>query len=146
LAERLRNTASEHPFAALYSSDLKRAHDTAASLSAALDLRVRTEPGIRERGFGVLEGLEMENLEQQAPQAAQAWRSRDPLRPLEGGETLGQFQARIVATVDDLAARHAGERILAVTHGGALDIIWRHASGVPLDAPRYAALLNVSIN
>lgn len=67
LAERLRDTASEHPFAALYSSDLKRAHDTAASLSAALQLRVRTEPGIRERGFGVLEGLEMENLEQQAP-------------------------------------------------------------------------------
>ncbi|SUY29529.1 phosphoglycerate mutase [Bordetella parapertussis] len=88
----------------------------------------------------------MENLEQQAPQAAQAWRSRDPLRALEGGETLGQFQARIIATVDDLAARHASERILAVTHGGALDIIWRHASGVPLDAPRYAALLNVSIN
>ncbi|SQD90600.1 histidine phosphatase family protein [Bordetella pertussis] len=146
LAERLRDTASEHPFAALYSSDLKRAHDTAASLSAALQLRVRTEPGIRERGFGALEGLEMENLEQQAPQAAQAWRSRDPLRALEGGETLGQFQARIIATVDDLAARHAGERILAVTHGGALDIIWRHASGVPLDAPRYAALLNVSIN
>ncbi|MFQ6688294.1 histidine phosphatase family protein, partial [Bordetella pertussis] len=83
LAERLRDTASEHPFAALYSSDLKRAHDTAASLSAALQLRVRTEPGIRERGFGVLEGLEMENLEQQAPQAAQAWRSRDPLRALE---------------------------------------------------------------
>ncbi|CFO32507.1 phosphoglycerate mutase [Bordetella pertussis] len=55
----------------------------------------------------------MENLEQQAPQAAQAWRSRDPLRALEGGETLGQFQARIIATVDDLAARHAGERRLS---------------------------------
>ena len=48
--------------------------------------------------------------------------------------------------MDDIAGRHDGERILMFTHGGVLDIIWRHASGVPLNAPRDAALLNVSIN
>src|SRR5690606_23583522 len=69
-----------------------------------------------------------------------------PNLPIEGGESLGQFQARILATVEDLAQRHSGERILAVTHGGVLDIIWRHASSVALDGPRPVPLLNASIN
>ena len=100
----------------------------------AVDLRIRTEPGIRERGFGVLEGLDLEHIDTLAPAAAASWKSRDPLRPLDGGETLGQFQSRVISTVDDIAARHGGERIMLFTHGGVLDIVWRHASGVPLNA------------
>ncbi|MOA06408.1 putative phosphoserine phosphatase 2 [compost metagenome] len=115
-------------------------------MSEQLGLRVRVEPGIRERGFGVLEGLDHEHIDVQAPEAAAAWKSRDPLRPLDGGETLGQFQSRVISTVDDIASRHDDERILMFTHGGVLDIIWRHASGVPLNGPRDASLLNVSIN
>ena len=146
LASRLREDARGTPFDAIYSSDLQRAHATATPVSEQLDLRVRVEPGIRERGFGVLEGLDLERIDVLAPEAAAAWRSRDPLRALDGGETLGQFQSRVISTVDDVASRHDSERILMFTHGGVLDIIWRHASGVPLNAPRDAALLNVSIN
>ncbi|CAB3674975.1 MAG: histidine phosphatase family protein [Achromobacter pulmonis] len=146
LASRLREEARSTPIDAIYSSDLQRAHATATPVSEQLDLRVRIEPGIRERGFGVLEGLDLERIDVLAPEAASAWRSRDPLRALDGGETLGQFQSRVISTVDDIAGRHEGERILLFTHGGVLDIIWRHASGVPLNAPRDAALLNVSIN
>jgi len=146
LAARVADAAAGQPFAALYSSDLQRAHHTAVPISEQLGLRVRVEPGIRERGFGVLEGLALDRIDEQAPEAAAAWKSRDPLRPIEGGESLGQFHARVVATIEDLAERHADERILAVTHGGVLDIIWRHASGVGLDLPPRAALLNASIN
>lgn len=146
LAERLRADAARTPFAALYSSDLLRARATAQPLSEALGLALRTEPGIRERRFGVLEGLPFERLDELAPQAAASWRSRDPLRPLEGGETLGSFHERIVAAVDGMARRHRGERILAVTHGGALDLIWRQANGTALDAPRSTVLHNVGIN
>lgn len=146
LAKRLEAEARNTRIDAIYSSDLQRCHHTALPASERLGLRVRSEPGLRERGFGVLEGLEMEHLDTLAPQAAAAWKSRDPLRLLEGGETLGQFHARVVATVDDIATRHAGERVLAFTHGGVLDIVWRHARGVPLNAPRDAAMLNASIN
>ncbi len=146
LATRLRDEAQTTPINAIYTSDLQRAHATAEPVAEQLGLRLRIEPGIRERGFGVLEGLAMDLIDVEAPQAAAAWKSRDPLRPLEGGESLGQFQSRIVATVNDLASRHDDERILMFTHGGVLDIIWRHASGVALNAPRDAALLNVSIN
>lgn len=136
----------EQTFDALYSSDLQRAYATAEPISAGLSLRIRTEPGIRERGFGVLEGLDLGRIDELAPEAAAARKSRDPHRPIEGGESLGQFQARVIATVNDLAQRHTNERILAVTHGGVLDIIWRHASSVALDGPRPVPLLNASIN
>ncbi|HEY0294946.1 MAG TPA: histidine phosphatase family protein [Bordetella sp.] len=146
LAERLRDDAARTPFAAIYSSDLQRAHATAQTVSTALGLPVRVEPGIRERHFGVLEGLHYDTLDQVAPEAAAAWKSRDPDRPLQGGETLGEFQARVLGASLDLARRHAGERILVVTHGGALDIIWRQASGIALNEPRHARLLNAAIN
>ncbi|AHV93698.1 histidine phosphatase family protein [Bordetella holmesii] len=144
LAERL--GSEPLPFDALYSSDLQRTLATATPVSQALGLRVRPEPGIRERGFGVLEGLDLDRIDELAPAAAAAWKSRDPERVVDGGETLGQFNARIVAAVEDLAQRHDGQRLLAFTHGAVLDIIWRQASGVSLNAPRQATLFNVSIN
>lgn len=146
LAARLHEDARSVPFAAIYSSDLKRAHDTALPTAELLGLRVRPEPGLRERCYGVLEGLAMDSLDTLAPLAAAAWKSRDPSRALDGGETLGQFHGRVVATVDDVAQRHAGERVLLFTHGGVLDIVWRHAQGIPLSHARDAALLNAGVN
>ncbi len=146
LAGRLKADGERSPFAALYSSDLMRAHDTASAVAEQLDLRVRTEPGVRERCFGVLEGVDLEQMDQLQPEAARSWKSREANSPLEGGETLGQFRARVVDAVDALAQRHAHERILVFTHGGVLDIIWRHAQNLPLTAPRDSLLLNVSIN
>ena len=146
LAERLRDDAARTPFAALYSSDLQRAQATAQAVSAGTGLPVHIEPGIRERNFGVLEGLQYDTLDQTAPEAAAAWRSRDPGRPLQGGETLGEFNARVLDAVEMLARRHAGQRVLVVTHGGALDIIWRKACGIALSEPRHTKMLNAAIN
>jgi probable phosphoglycerate mutase len=146
LAQRLQDDARSGPFCAIYSSDLERAHRTALAVAEKLSLRVRSEPGLRERCYGVLEGLAMDDLEAQQPEAAAAWKSRQPERELAGGETLKQFHERVVSTVDDVAARHEGDRVLLFTHGGVLDIAWRHAQGIPLSYPRDAALLNAGVN
>lgn len=146
LAHRLHDDALAGPFSAIYSSDLERAHRTAVPVSERLSLRVRPEPGLRERCYGVLEGLNMDELDSVQPEAAAAWKSREPDRVLEGGETLKQFHDRVVATIADVAARHEGERVLLFSHGGVLDIAWRHAQGIPLTYPRDAALLNAGVN
>lgn len=146
LATRLVRDAETQPFAALYSSDLGRTLATAQPASEQLGLRVRPEPGLRERCYGVLEGLEAHRLEELAPAAYPVWASREVDGVIEGAETLRQFHSRVTSTVDDIAARHDGERILMVTHGGALDIIWRHAQGIRLDDPRRTPMLNVSVN
>lgn len=146
LAERLHHDARNGAFDALYSSDLQRTLRTAEPAAARLDLRVRPEPGLRERCYGVLEGVTMDLLDIEQPEAAAAWKSREPDRVLDGGETLRQFHNRIVATIDDIAERHEGGRVLVFTHGGVLDIVWRHAHGIPLTHPRDAALLNAGVN
>jgi len=146
LAERLALDAAQTPFSALYSSDLQRAHHTALPIAERLRLRIRSEPGIRERCYGVLEGVLLEEAEHKLPEAVAIWRRRDPAEPLIGGESLQQFRARIIATIKDIAARHEGERLLTVTHGGVLDVIWREANGVDLRDRGTAPLLNASIN
>jgi len=146
LADRLAIAAAHTPFAALYSSPLRRALDTAKPTAERLGLPIQSEPGLRERSFGVLEGIPYDELTRRAPAAAAVWRRRDPAEPLEGGESLGQFQARIAAAAQAIARRHPGARVLALTHGGALDVIWRTANQVNLDAPHRPPLPNTGIN
>jgi len=146
LADRLVKAAAHTPFAALYSSPLARALETAKPAADRLGLTIQSEPALRERRFGVLEGIPFPEIAQRAPEAAAVWRRRNPDEPLEGGESLGQFQARIVAAALAIARRHPGERVLAITHGGALDIIWRTAKPVDLSAPQRPPLPNTGIN
>jgi len=146
LARRLTRDAQSGPFEAIYSSDLQRAHDTAQAAADLLQVRVRPEPGLRERCYGVLEGLAMNELAVHQPEAAAAWHSREPDRQLEGGESLRQFRDRVVTTMEDVVARHPDARVLLFAHGGVLDIAWRHAQGIPLTHPRDAVLLNTAVN
>ena len=131
---------------AVYSSDLKRAHLTASIVAQAIDLPLLVDAGIRERHFGVLQGLIFNEMEQHEPEAYRIWRSRDPLLDMPQGESLGVFHNRVVGAINLLAAKHVGERIMVVSHGGAMDIIWRHASQLSLQADRTAPLLNASLN
>ena len=144
LADRLGRDG--HAFGAIYSSDLQRAHATALSVAERLGMPVQAEPGMRERRCGVLEGLSMDDMDAREPEASAAWRGRDPDHPLGDGESLREFHQRVVQTMEVIAARHAGERVLAFTHGGVLDVAWRHAQDLPLTAPRHAKLVNCAIN
>ncbi len=131
---------------AVYTSDLQRAHHTARIVGQAIGIEPVVEPGMRERNFGVLQGLIYNMMDTHQPEAAKVWRSRDPDGDLPQGETLRTFHTRVVKALDDLAALHPQQRVIVVSHGGAMDIIWRHASQVDLQAPRAAPLLNASIN
>jgi probable phosphoglycerate mutase len=131
---------------AIYSSDLKRAHQTASIVGQAIGMTPTPLVGVRERHFGILQGLIFSTMAEHQPQAAAAWKSRDPDAEIPGGETLGTFHRRVVQAIDEVAHKHNGKRVMVVSHGGALDIMWRQATGVALDAPRDAPLLNASIN
>lgn len=130
----------------LYSSDLNRAMETARIIDEQLKLGVQELPGVRERRYGVLEGVAFDRLFEDAPREAEIWHSRDPDGVIEGAETLRAFQQRIVTALNALAQEHPDQRVAVVTHGGAMDIIWRESAGIDLEDPQRAVLLNASIN
>ena len=145
-AERVAQALGDDELHAVYSSDLKRAQQTAAPLAARKGLSMRLEPGLRERGFGEFEGLSFVQIEQRWPEQAVAWRRREPGFGARGGEVLRDFRERVVAAVERLALAHRGQCIALVTHGGVLDLLYREATRVALDAPRSWQLANASIN
>ena len=131
---------------AVVSSDLLRAWQTGTALAGALGLPLLAEPGLRERGFGMLEGLTYAQIEALWPEQARRWRTREPEFAPAGGESLIDFQARCLTTVDRLATAFAGQALALVCHGGVLDGLYRAATHVALDRPRSWALGNASIN
>ena len=147
LAEHLARVAKAMPFDAAYTSDLVRTANTLAPAAALLGMTPVSEPGLRERHYGVLEGLAVGELADKAPpEAYAAWSNREEHGSVGDGETLRQFHDRIIGTVKAIAARHPSQRVLVMTHGGVLDIIWRHAQGTPLADKRRTPMYNVSIN
>jgi probable phosphoglycerate mutase len=145
-AQRLGQALAGEGIAAIYSSDLRRAHDTALALAATTGLPVVTQAKLRERAFGRFEGATHAEIEQRWPEDAARWRRREAGFGPGGGEPLADFYARSVGAATALAARHRGQAIALVAHGGVLDCLYRAAMRLALDAPRTWQLGNASIN
>ena len=145
-ARRAAEALRDEPIAAVYSSDLARAHATAQAIAAPRGLPVHTHAGLRERHFGRFEGKTWTEIETGWPEEALAWRKRVPEFAPEGGENLLTLRERIAQTVHELAARHPGEQVVMVAHGGVLDVLYRLATGQDIQAPRTWTLDNAGIN
>jgi 2,3-bisphosphoglycerate-dependent phosphoglycerate mutase len=145
-AHRLALALAGEPVAAIYSSDLFRAWDTALSISNAVGQPVQSVEGLRERGFGVFEGKTFKDIEALWPEQSVLWRKRVPDFAPEGGESLLLFRERITSVVSQLAARHPGEQIVLVAHGGVMDVLYRAATRQEIQAPRTWDLGNAAIN
>ena len=137
--------AGERPDA-LFSSDLLRARETAAPLAAAWGLQPQLLPGLREQSFGVLEGLDVPTIKVLHADLWQQWLEHRSDFALPGGESLRQFHERVMGAVRELAAAGAGRRLVIMTHGGVLDMLWRSAHGLPLDGLRACEIPNTGIN
>ena len=145
-AQRLAGRLAAEPPALLLSSDLQRARQTAEPLAAAWGLQPMLVPGLREQSFGVLEGLDVPSIQRQHPDLWQQWLVQRADFSLPGGESTRQFHSRVLQAVENLVAEHAGQRLVLVTHGGVLDMLWRTARAEALDGLRQCAIPNTGIN
>jgi len=145
-ARRLAGALKDEPITAIYASDLARAQQTAGYLAFELGIKVRPEAAIRERGFGEFEGKTFAEIETTLPEQALRWRKRDPDFAPAGGESLLALRARVVDAAERLAANHLGELIVMVCHGGVMDVLYRAATRLDIQAPRTWALGNAAIN
>ncbi|HVE88744.1 MAG TPA: histidine phosphatase family protein [Burkholderiaceae bacterium] len=145
-AARLSECLASEPIDAVYSSAQSRAWLTAAPLAARLGVEVISEPRLRERAFGVFEGHTLDEIAARFPEEFRKWRERDPAWRPEGGETGQQLIDRVMAAVKDLGARHAGQTVVLVSHGGVLDVVYRAARALEWHAPREHQMLNAAVN
>jgi len=130
LAEQLRDAA----ITSVVTSDLARARETGEIIAAALGLAApSTEPELRERRFGVFEGLTRHECAAQHPEAWQAWLAQTGAPP--GGEPRAQAVERLGRTLRRLAATDGGAT-LVVSHGGLMRLWLMEllGSSVPLIA------------
>ena len=136
----------DRPISAVYTSDLVRAQQTAAPLAKALGLTPVVDASVRERNYGSFEGMSPEEIAERYPDEYAHWQTRDPEFRPGPGESQQMFHNRVVAALRAIVAKHPGERIVVVAHGGVLDNARRHAQSLPLQRKRDYLLLNASIN
>jgi probable phosphoglycerate mutase len=132
--------------AACYSSDLPRAARTAAIIAEATEHRVVLDARLRERAMGLFEGFTPAELEMSAPQARADYRSGGFDYVIPGGESANQQLARTLACLEEWAQRHAGQTVLAVTHGGNLSGLFEHVLGLPFGGSWKFRKPNAAIN
>lgn len=145
-AARLGRALRGEPVTAVYASDLSRAWETAQYIARACAVPVTKETALRERSFGEFEGKTFVEIEHQLPEQSLRWRRRDPEFSPSGGESLLALRSRVVEAAQRLAARHPGELIAMVGHGGVMDVLYRAATRLDIQAPRTWALGNAAIN
>jgi len=135
-----------HDFTAIYCSDLTRVRQTCEPAARKFALPVTYLAELRERHYGMFETLTYVEVREKFPEQYARFRDKDPDFDFEGGETLRRFNDRSLKAIGDLIARHSGEEILVFTHGGVLEMVYRHARAVGLSSPRDFEIPNAGIN
>jgi len=112
------NCLERWPISKVYTSDLKRAYDTAAAIAARKSLALRVREGLREISFGEWEGLSWTEIEARDPAAASLWLSDYPLQPAPGGESFQQYRSQVEAELQAVLKESEHGCVSVVTHAG----------------------------
>ena len=138
LAERLAHMELD----AVYSSDLRRAFDTANAVAEKQGLDVQVTEELREVDVGSWSGLTQEEAEERFPDGFRRWRAGFP--GWDDGETYEEMTDRVLPAVERIAREHGGGRLLVVSHGGPIRAL--HAAALGLDVHAYRRLRPVEPN
>jgi broad specificity phosphatase PhoE len=138
LAERLADIELD----AVYSSDLRRARETAEAVARAQGLDVVELPELREVDVGSWEGLTRDEAEVRFPDGFRRWRAGGT--GWDDGETYAAMSTRVLAAADRIANEHEGGRILIVSHGGPIRAI--HGAALEMDVEDYRRIRPVEPN
>lgn len=119
--------------AAVYTSDLIRAIKSAEVIAGDFGISPIVVSGLRERSFGLWEGMSFDEIKEKYPDAFGSW-AKDPLRfsPM-GGESTIEVKERVMPAFHEILKRHGGDTISIVSHGGVNRVILCSLLGMPLE-------------
>lgn len=127
-ADAARYLASRGGIAAVVSSPLQRAYDTASAAAAALGLTVEVDDDLIETDFGEWEGLTFPEAAERHPQLHGNW-LRDTAERPPGGESFDEVAHRSKRVRDRLIADHGESTVLVVSHVTPIKSLLRLALG-----------------
>lgn len=123
---------------AVVASDLGRVQHTAKILINGREIPVNLDASLRERSFGIGEGMTYAEMDAKYPQMFSRTGLVDAEFTLPDGESRAIFHQRVKLCIEGIAAANAGKRVLVVTHGGVLGVIYRWLNDLPVGAQRIA--------
>jgi probable phosphoglycerate mutase len=107
---------------------------------------VAVDPRLRERHYGVLEGLSLPEIKAAHAGVLAQFNADDPDYVIPGGESHRMHYERNVAWLEEVMTAKAGNTVAIVVHGGVLDSLFRYVSRRPLDQPRCYVTTNASLS
>lgn len=146
-AEAVARRLRDEPLTALYSSDLGRAMTTARAINEAHRLPMHTDARLREVNLGRWEGKAVTDLEADEAESnlLALWRADSVANRPPGGERLEELQARVIQSLQEIAAANPGGRVAVVTHGGVVKAAVAWILGIPLERQRRFDVNNASL-
>lgn len=131
---------------AVYVSDLLRAWQTAEPIAGGLSLQPVADKGLREQDFGRVDGMRVDDIQREHPEAWQGWLRFEEDFAMPEGESTRAFHGRVMDALQRVVAAHPDQTVVVVTHGGVLDMIYRTARSLGLSGPRQSEIPNAGLN
>ena len=132
----------DNDFAALYSSDLKRAHQTAQEIAKKVNLPITTNKALREINQGDWEGLLIKDVLAAKGSEVKAVYMNPHTARKPGGESIAEVAERMYAYLNLLAEKHDKQTIIVVSHGLAIATVLCKVRNIPLEQ----AVKNIPMN
>ena len=126
-AERLASWLAAERIDTIVTSPLLRARETAAPLAARLEIDPIVDGGVTEYDAHSDEYIP---IEEQRASNDDRWKA-SVAGEWEDGVDPEEFQARVVASIDAIAARFTGRRVAVIAHGGVINVYTAHVLGLP---------------
>jgi probable phosphoglycerate mutase len=130
-ATRLGRRLAGRRLSGFYTSDLKRAFETAQLIGKVAGVEPTPMPELREIFLGEWEGLRTGDIAERYPEAWAGWQEEPDWDLVPGGESAALFEARVSAALDAIFKRHERGEVLVVTHGGVIQVALHRIVGRP---------------
>jgi broad specificity phosphatase PhoE len=144
-AEYLANYLVDKHFDYVYSSDLKRAYQTAESFSRISHQHIIKDEKLREIRLGLWEGKTWKQVKEEYDYFFNNQTINHTEAAIHGGESLVGFQSRVVDHFKELAKKHINDDVLIFTHGGNIRVLLLHILNIPLEKREIVHVDNASM-
>ncbi len=137
---------AKREFDVLISSDLERAAETAGIINKLLQLPLEYNENMRERSFGIVEGMTLAEMKEKFPREYRSYKEREPGFKFSGGESIEQLFNRVTSEIEAIARKFENKKVLIVSHGLVLETMMYKTFNIKLNSPRVFSINNSSIS